>query len=616
MNRDEQNSLWREIIALLDGALDAHAAAELRRRIEASPERTRVYREVERAYADLAAIGEMARNATPAIDIAREVLRTISAGPLPTDDPTLEDLDNEHVRSTVAALCLDPIDAEIDGALRELGSVSEAYAAEISFVRDLDRDLRALGEIHAKRLPVIDLVDKVIESVTQGESIGSAQTAPLVITLDTARRRRSMSSLRHGLAYAALFLLVAAAYLGLRAKPAIAPPMERLDAPVEIAAMTNFEPQETPPDRPEAPTTGLPLADLLKQFVAESQTIPKTPTRMAAVESLPMNELTTNTVIETRQAAINDPEAGAQLLAMIQLEPDSARAIVNSEEADPGVTLVAAASLPFEEAQFALGTLRSQTATTPLVPLSFARVVTKKLHDDAAAGIETDTAGLTELLNGLLAELLDKDPTNALGPYWLATQQLAAGDLVGALASLRIAGELGQVNTYAVDSAQLTRDALVASGLDAETATALAALTGGMQENQMLTDIGSSLLAQAAQFEAAGDLQTAQTLYEAAQTFGAQVEASADFSWERLAGLDVQLSAIGSLQSVYLELDSPEDFVQALTEDANALLQGIQEITGFFEEFNNLLFGEEDGLITRLSETILGVGDLHVSLTN
>jgi tetratricopeptide (TPR) repeat protein len=202
------------------------------------------------------------------------------------------------------------------------------------------------------------------------------------------------------------------------------------------------------------------------------------------------------------------------------------------------------------------------------------------------------------------------DPDNALAYYLEAKLLLEAGDTEGALAALEQARQLEEASAYSLQAAAFREQALEQSGLAPEAAKTVTALTAGIDEYAFLMDLSDDLLESGQTFLAAGDIQTAQEIFEAVHQLGTQLEEGASLLQEKLAALDIQRAAINVLEGLYTAIQSVEG-IEFLTTQAIDLTVALGEIGNFFTALDELFLGEgSTGFFTMISDVILMQGDL------
>ncbi|MBI4558356.1 MAG: zf-HC2 domain-containing protein [Candidatus Hydrogenedentes bacterium] len=315
-----------------------------------------------------------------------------------------------------------------------------------------------------------------------------------------------------------------------------------------------------------------------------------------------IQSVTIQDVINARKQALTDPAARARLRQMASLTPDAAREIAQNETASPEAVAGAAQALSTEEAQAAL--LRVVGHYPDRAYLRYALVQQTQAQPAAA-----DTPKITE---AQLSTLRDLDEDNALVYYLEALSHLEAGDVAGALTALETASRLDKASAYTLEAALAREQSLVAGGMDPQAARVATAFTAGDDEYGVLCDLGNKLLQYGRYYAESGDLATAQRIAEATQQFGQQLDDSALFAQERLAGLDIQRAAIDILEGIYEALGSG-DGIETLVAQTMALVNGFQEWQNFFNNLDEVISeATDDRFVGFLADLILRQGDLNI----
>ncbi len=360
------------------------------------------------------------------------------------------------------------------------------------------------------------------------------------------------------------------------------------------------------------PTPGSPLPSgasdsHLERFDAERLALGGLSSRPARTEEVfePVAEpvidtaVTVSDVVQARREAQTLPEALQRLSEWARLSTEEARRLAADANATLAEEVTASEVLPLDEA---IAVLEQAVRDHP---------------DDltarfALAKAYSERDGLQNEALQAWNSLAQLDPSNSTPYMEMAALLFEQGDVQGARAMLQHAGTLGRADVYTSTAARFRRDALVASGMPADTASLVSALTAGSSEYDYLYALGTTLLAQGDYYRAQGDLTTATSIYEAVFGFGQQIESSSTYSLTHLAGLDLQRSAAQELEPVYMSLENTQQ-VQALTQQAANLVASIDQIGGFFDAINSLFATDLDVVVWGLvADFILNEGDLAV----
>ena len=210
------------------------------------------------------------------------------------------------------------------------------------------------------------------------------------------------------------------------------------------------------------------------------------------------------------------------------------------------------------------------------------------------------------------------DPENAMAYYLRAQQFLSTTppDLKAALEALESARSLDAAGFYADDAARALAQAHIAAGVAPDVANLLGALTAGRWSYDEANGIAGDLMALGQEYQDAGELQTAATIFESVLSMGQQVDSGAMYAQERLAGLDIQRDAVQALEPLYQLLSEPER-IQDLVNITTALAGGLGEMEDYFaalgEFFNGDLPASVDGAFWSLfNDAVLNVGDINI----
>lgn len=309
--------------------------------------------------------------------------------------------------------------------------------------------------------------------------------------------------------------------------------------------------------------------------------------------------VTVSDVVQARREAQTLPEALQRLSDWARLSAEEARQLAANANATLAEEITASEVLPLDEA---IAVLEQAVRDHP--DDLTARFALAKAYSERD-GMQNEALSAWNALAQL-------DPSNSTPYMEMAALLFEQGDVQGARTMLQHAGTLGRADVYTSNAARFRRDALVASGMPADTASLVSALTAGSSEYDYLYALGTTLLAQGDYYRAQGDLTTATSIYEAVFGFGQQIESSSTYSLTHLAGLDLQRSAAQELEPVYMSLENTQQ-VQALTQQAANLVASIDQIGGFFDAINNLFAADLDVVVWGLvADFILNEGDLAV----
>lgn len=475
---------------------------------------------------------------------------------------------------------------------------SDAYRREHAWLQAAYADLDTMGRGFAARSPQVDLVHAVMSTISEADR-------PKVVSIDAARaRRREWGRTWLGVAAAAAIVLGAVCWILYGAMPR--PDGHDGGTGNQLAGTSEDGNGVIPvPDLASDSESNSELARQRQEFLEKRQKLHEeieVASADAAIEETTRPELdapSMDEILSARRDASDDRRGISRLVQWASLKREEALKIANDANASPQVIVGAAESLTGQEAAQVLLTVVGQSPDDPLARLELA-----KAYDEAPeAGTETEAMAQ-------LPTLYTLDPENALPYYLEAKLRLEQNDLAGALEALRMAQSMPKASAYSLESALAKAEALIASGLPADEAKLVSALTAGMDQYNFLCDLGKNLLEYGQDYMAVGDYDTAENIFEAVQRLGQQAEEGALFSQEQLAGLDMQAAAIDVLEELYTAIESTEGIDQLATQTRD-LVASIDQLSGFFSALDQLFFSEESSdFFTMISGWILQSGDL------
>lgn len=499
--------------------------------------------------------------------------------------------------------------SHLDGGLDRPASVALlghldsciACRAEYKCLQTLHRDLEEIGAGIAGNVPQVDLVDTVMEAVQRTKQTRRV-AAP---SKHPAFRRRFAFAGWMGLAAAAVLVVCIAGYhlaQGPSATPV--PSQAKVQAPHK-ASVPLEQVAKSPSGKDSAPSKA--KFDEIKRLLTEESSLAMPGEAMAAKGGkMPdFEEISVAEILALRRTAATDSdpdarqEARATLSAWASLTEDRARVLAESPEASIEAKVGAAQALPAPEAE---RILLAAVQASPEDPY---------LRSELAKAYEAQPGKQAQATDQLL-DLNRLDPNNALNQYKLASTLMRQGDTNGAAAALDHARSLESINTYAFESDASREKALEASGMSSDAARALTALTAGMNQYVALAELAGKLLDKGRHAEEQGNLSYAKTVYESVNVMGSQVSDSSVLSTQRMAGLDIQSSAIDSLFRLFT-LQGAVNALQALTQQVNQLAQSYDEILKFFEGVNAFFLGNITENVLRVAaDFIHQFGDLDL----
>ncbi|MBI5093066.1 MAG: hypothetical protein HZB26_11590 [Candidatus Hydrogenedentes bacterium] len=490
---------------------------------------------------------------------------------------------------------------------------------EYEWLVNVSKDLEEIGSLAARQAPAVDLTAEVMARV-------SAIAAPAQALKPYRAPRRYM------VRYAGLAGLAAAAgiavffWFSVRHDGTTQEPSELALSQQDNEARFPHPPSESvsSPGNQQSSLDELQKAiGLLHKYDASAASKKPVFENTAPPD---LHALTASEVWATTRASVTDAGARDRLRRWASLAPERAKQVTQSPGASPGAIIGAAASLDPAEAAPLLLTALSSYADRPAAHMALSKAYLSRfvnLQGNDPAGSRPDSAPPSGLPSGpgssdvsadaiaAADDWIASDPKNAL-PYCLKALLLleqAQPDIEGALKLLSQASMLPSASAYGLDSAGFNQEALIAAGMDPETAKTLSALTAGQSQNDFLVKFSQNLLDKARQSLNQGDLQTARAITEAVQQLGSQVGTGAQLSQERLAAMEMQRQAITLLETIYTGLGSTSD-IQQLTLDTQKLAGNMESFTSFLNDLGNLFIGATDQVFGLITDIIRQTGDL------
>ena len=226
----------------------------------------------------------------------------------------------------------------------------------------------------------------------------------------------------------------------------------------------------------------------------------------------------------------------------------------------------------------------------------------------ADSGITRDEVGAQ------IAALKGIGGDNALPYYMDASAKLAGGDINGALLAMNLGAGLESASPYGLETARNRSAALEAGGMDPNVARFLAASNAGQAEYNDLMGLGAELMAHAQQYETVKDYETANAIYGAVQTLGTQVQQGATLANERLAGYDLEMTALDAVARIAEVLQTP-DGMQFIRTSYDALAGSLNSFVDYLAALGNTYDTVPTNQAGNLGQQILTTGDLNLPVT-
>jgi hypothetical protein len=584
------------LLDYLDGNLEAGESEAVRAAIANSAQLRQDLSDLEAIRDDLSALS-LPVTELPQVDLAAAVLGAIQdlkQAELPLDyldrDSFLEEILNHAEPGTDPA----PLAAAIESPVHE---------EEFKLVHELMSDLEAIGDAWAKQLPQVDLVDSVMETVRTGGR-------PANVTPINQGRSAAGWYWIGGLGAAAAALIAIMTWFNGAEDPGASPPM----APGPVVSDSG------PPTDPPEPSTESPsqtkaiLASIIQSI--EEQERANSPVKVSdepETAATPLNQIEARGVFQLRAEAATNSLKREQLSRLAKLPPGLAGEVVLANDASAQARMAAATMLSTEEASEAIASLRDTGVlgddAYSHFQVALAFLTERGLGDNEP--VENPVLSLEDALQSITA-LQEQDPDNALAWYMEAAARYYAGDSQGAMVALEEAGTRTEASAYSGEAALANQDALTEAGMDPEAASSVAAFTSGTDEYRALLDLGLELLTMGQEF-AGSDPAAAESVFTSVDTLGQQLQTDPEYSYEYLAGLDLQLEAISVFEEFWHVLGLSDDSMTTLTGEAESLGGAYTDFQAMMMAINAVFFQDiTDELMNSIIGVILGEGDLYL----
>lgn len=265
----------------------------------------------------------------------------------------------------------------------------------------------------------------------------------------------------------------------------------------------------------------------------------------------------------TKQLKDNALSNAGKLMRMgvwATLTAEEARELLQKSGLSPEAVLGAVQFLPPDEARVVLQAAIDSNPNDAY--LRYAMVQTLKKMDNVS----------DDELYAHLTTWSQLDPGNTLPHFIEAELYFQNGEKDKAITCITDAGNISNYNSYAVVTAKAYMEALLAKGVDPETAKLLASASMGLREVQTLEEIAQTLMEYGRSYEEAGDYNTALLIYEALRNLGIKVDISSALIQEKLAGIRYTQEAINAMfrlintTNLFSDTQSLIDFTQTLSE--------------------------------------------------
>jgi len=284
------------------------------------------------------------------------------------------------------------------------------------------------------------------------------------------------------------------------------------------------------------------------------------------------------------------------------LTPEEARELLQKSGLSPEAVLGAIQFLPPDEARVVLQAAIDNNPNDAY--LRYAMVQTLRKMDNVSE----------DELYAHLTTWSQLDPGNALPHFIEAELYFQNGEKDKALTCVTDAGNTSNYNSYATITAKAYMEALLAKGVDPETAKLLASASMGLHEVQTIEEIAQTLMEYGRAYEEAGDYNTALLIYEALRSLGIKVDMSSALIQERLAGLKYTQEAINAMFRLMNTTNSLSD-AQSLIDFTQTLSEMITNYNLAMESFYNLFDSSDPTEILRILNLYLSNGNVSIPVS-
>ena len=605
-----------DLMAYLDGDADAATAEKLRSAPGGAAALEAEADSLRRMTALLHETGDLRRAALPKVDLVAGIMRCVNEGAVPVDDPS-------------DGIVPDSIDPSLEASLLETGS---ALAQALPEVNLLDSVLRGLAHMKAlesetgaaatdsdaslavlatrleavgaelrEKTPKVDLVEPVMDAVSKEPKPVSQNVIPFRARPRVQEAIRRTSSARAWAFRAAAVLVLSVALAGGWV-------VYRTDDGTTNITVGRNGMNGNPVTGKKAarmarsvPRTHLPKNDgRVKGY--DELARPAAPIPITIDMKSDLVSLTLDKVIGAKRDALEQKGGAAEKLAgWGNLTAEEARRLLEEGGLSAAAMLGAIEALPAAEAATYLRAAVDKSPNDPYLRYLLAR----SLMGDPATQDEARTQ---------IAAMKDLGGENALPYYMDASAKLSGGDINGALLAMNLGAGLETANPYGLETAQNRSAALIAGGMNPDVAHFVAASNAGQGEYNDLMGLGGELMAYAQQYEAVKDYGTANAIYTAVQTLGTQVQQGATLSNERLAGFDLQMTALDAVARLGQVLNTPEG-VQLIEGTYNVLAGSLSAFTDYLVGMGSFLGNLPAGQAGGVGQQILTHGDLNLPVT-
>ncbi len=465
-------------------------------------------------------------------------------------------------------------------------SASPLLQAEVTALSALHAECEAMGAEEFAKLPQVDLTDDILRRIQAVQS-----PAPKVVPFRARPRVQAPAAQpRFRWSWA---LLAAAACLVIGAVFAL---NLYVNQKTGMGGDSSQTARKTSPAGSFKHTQNPATIAKRKKFSDDIRRMREREPKKEEVDTVRAERLTKGISLQDainarREALLGRKDARARFDQWGSLTPEEARQLLREPGISPDAVAALCQYLPAEEAADILRNAAKEHPEDPYLKLALSK---------ALADTPNSVAESLAHLNALS----ENDPNNSMPLFMEAKLRFANDDPEGALNALTKACGLQELDSYAQEAARAREAAYLLSGMDADTARFMAGASAGSYEYSDLTKLSQNLIAQGQKYEAAGDYDTAQQIYQGVQRLGSQLVTSAAYADEQLAGYDAQHQALDALEAIYTILQDSEN-LQALETLYNGISDGLGQLLELILSLDSVYASNPDAVLDTMGSWLL-----------
>ncbi len=467
--------------------------------------------------------------------------------------------------------------------------------ANESDLRGIEEELYALSDTVSESIKEIDITTKVAKKIKSvRDNISGKKALSNVIPIKSVRKKHKESSLLRYAIPASIAVILLLTFLGIF--------LNNYFANVDENYIRTAENADVNTDK----KPGKEVYKVLPPFYQESSTPNPIESDGNSERKIRIRQnnyaegLLSNWTKHLKDNALTNAGKLMRMGVWATLTPEEARELLQKSGLSPEAILGAVQFLPPEEAKVVL---QAAIDTNPEdAYLRYAMVQTlRKLDNSSEEELYTHLTAWSQL-----------DPANALPHFIEAEIYFRNGEQDKAITCITEASNTSNYNSYATITAKAYMEALLAKGIDLETAKLLASASMGLREVETMDEIAQTLLEYGKMYEEAGDYTTALMIYEALRDLGLKVDMSSVLMQEKLAGLRYTREAINAMFRLMNNTNSLSD-MQSLINFMQTLNEMITNYNMAINSFYTLFDTNDMNEILSLLNTYLSNGNVSLS---